>query len=72
LQNWFFFFLQNFNFSRDFLIALWFAAHDNKGKNGKVFVLNINDIVMVTFGIINQSFMIVLKLLLCRLLLFIA
>ncbi|CAC9463219.1 hypothetical protein [uncultured Gammaproteobacteria bacterium] len=33
------------DFSRDFLIALWFAAHDNKGKNGKVFVLNINDIV---------------------------
>ena len=32
------------DFSRDFLIALWFAAHDNKGKNGKVFVLNINDI----------------------------
>ncbi|VVM26322.1 hypothetical protein BSPWISOXPB_3766 [uncultured Gammaproteobacteria bacterium] len=29
------------DFSRDFLIALWFAAHDNKGKNGKVFVLNI-------------------------------
>jgi hypothetical protein len=25
------------DFSRDFLIALWFAAHDNKGKNGKVF-----------------------------------
>jgi hypothetical protein len=24
------------DFSRDFLIALWFAAHDNKGKNGKV------------------------------------
>jgi hypothetical protein len=23
------------DFSRDFLIALWFAAHDNKGKNGK-------------------------------------
>jgi hypothetical protein len=32
------------DFSRDFLIALWFAAHGNKGKNGKVFVLNINDI----------------------------
>jgi hypothetical protein len=32
------------DFSRDFLIALWFAAHDNKGKNGKVFVLNINNI----------------------------
>jgi hypothetical protein len=24
------------DFSRDFLIALWFAAHDNKGKNGFV------------------------------------
>jgi hypothetical protein len=36
---------QNYlNFSRDFLIALWFAAHDNKGKNGKVFVLKINNI----------------------------
>ena len=32
------------DFSRDFLIALWFAAHDNKGKNGKVFVLKINNI----------------------------
>jgi hypothetical protein len=24
------------DFSRDFLIALWFAAHGNKGKNGKI------------------------------------
>jgi hypothetical protein len=47
------------DFSRDFLIALWFAAHDNKGKNGKVFVLDINDIVLkdhkyLEIGIFHQ------------------
>jgi hypothetical protein len=43
------------DFSRDFLIALWFAAHDNKGKNGKVFVLNINDIDKFSSSIENLS-----------------
>ena len=32
------------DFSRDFLVALWFACNSNKDKNGSVFALNISDI----------------------------
>jgi hypothetical protein len=32
------------DFSRDFLVALWFACDSNKDKDGGVFVLNSSDI----------------------------
>jgi hypothetical protein len=37
--------LKNHKYLEIGIFHLWFAAHDNKGKNGKVFVLDIDDIV---------------------------